>query len=393
MSAVKYLWNGKDYERLRTDTEKRLEEAYGSESVAKFVVSSFLESTINDSRNKGDMGGYTTYLLPMSAMGGTLTGFAAPGAMLQNCEAIISPIEDVDFAITVYGDSMAPEYPSGSRILIKKINPNIFIDWGKTYVLDTANGVIVKELHECKGKEGYVKCHSVNPDPKFSDFDVPLSEVYGVYRVLMCMSANNMSFFINLAKGFIRSAVNQVGRDGGRVISNKLYGNSHSTPIRNVSSTDSGVYIDNLTSEPISNEDLRIRIKEEGFKISYSISDMGLLLKIWGYILGVISSAILYAICPILITLLILVFWWFIIMKYRMSMVSAYRYGEIGVYTQDRRYRTGKRLAGYKKQKISFLVPASEYEKKIILYICIFYTVLSVSMSVCGYFYMIFSKH
>ena len=76
-------------------------------------------------------------------MGGTLTGFAAPGAMLQNCEAIISPIEDVDFAITVYGDSMAPEYPSGSRILIKKINPNIFIDWGKTYVLDTANGVIV----------------------------------------------------------------------------------------------------------------------------------------------------------------------------------------------------------------------------------------------------------
>jgi len=133
--------------------------------------------------------GFTTYLLPMSAMGGTLTGFAAPGAMLQNCEAIISPIEDVDFAITVYGDSMAPEYPSGSRILIKKINPNIFIDWGKTYVLDTANGVIVKELHECKGKEGYVKCHSVNSDPKFSDFDVPLSEVYGVYRVLMCMSA------------------------------------------------------------------------------------------------------------------------------------------------------------------------------------------------------------
>lgn len=133
--------------------------------------------------------GFTTYLLPMSAMGGTLTGFAAPGAMLQNCEAIISPIEDVDFAITVYGDSMEPEYPSGSRILIKKINPNIFIDWGKTYVLDTANGVIVKELHQCKGKEGYVKCHSVNPDPKFSDFDVPLSEVYGVYRVLMCMSA------------------------------------------------------------------------------------------------------------------------------------------------------------------------------------------------------------
>ena len=41
------------------------------------------------------------------------------------------------------------------------------------------------------------------------------------------------NFFVNLGKGFIRSAVNQVGRDGGKVISNNLYGNAHSTPIRN----------------------------------------------------------------------------------------------------------------------------------------------------------------
>lgn len=132
---------------------------------------------------------YITYLFPMSAMGGSLTGFASPSVFLNDCETIISPIENVDFAITVYGDSMSPEYPSGSRILIKKINPNIFIDWGKTYVLDTPNGVIVKEVHECREKEGYIKCHSINPDPKFSDFDVPLSEVYGMYRVLMCLSA------------------------------------------------------------------------------------------------------------------------------------------------------------------------------------------------------------
>lgn len=131
---------------------------------------------------------FKTYLLPMSAMGGSLTGFTS-SAMLKDCEAIISPIESVDFAISVYGESMAPEYPSGSRVLIKKINPNIFIDWGKTYVLDTPNGVIIKEVHECKDKPGYIRCHSINPDPKFSDFDVPLSEVYGIYRVLMCLSA------------------------------------------------------------------------------------------------------------------------------------------------------------------------------------------------------------
>ena len=43
-----------------------------------------------------------------------------------------------------------------------------------------------------------------------------------------------MGFLTSLAKGFVRSAVNQVGRDGGKVISNQLYGNKHSTPLRNI---------------------------------------------------------------------------------------------------------------------------------------------------------------
>lgn len=131
---------------------------------------------------------YETFLLPQSAMGGSLSGFPADGVTLQNCEKIISPIKGVDFAISVNGDSMSPEYPSGSRILIKKIDPSIFIEWGKVYVLDTINGVVVKELHK-NDKDGYVTCHSLNPDPKFADFEVEISKVYGFYRVLMCLSA------------------------------------------------------------------------------------------------------------------------------------------------------------------------------------------------------------
>ena len=70
-----------------------------------------------------------------------------------------------------------------------------------------------------------------------------------------------MSFLTDLAKGFVRSAVNQVGRDGGKVISNRLYGDRHSTPIRNVSSQN-GIYYDETTSTPISEEELRERIFE-----------------------------------------------------------------------------------------------------------------------------------
>lgn len=131
---------------------------------------------------------YTTWLLPQSAMGGSLSGFASDGVVLRNCEKVISPIKGVDFAISVYGESMAPEYPSGSRVLIKKINPDVFIDWGKVYVLDTSNGVIIKEVI-VSPKEGCIRCHSINPDPKYADFDVPMDEVYGMYRVLMCLSA------------------------------------------------------------------------------------------------------------------------------------------------------------------------------------------------------------
>ena len=48
------------------------------------------------------------------------------------------------------------------------------------------------------------------------------------------------NFTEDLAKGFIRSAVNQVGRDGGKVISNSIYGNAHSPPRRGI-----GIYTHN----------------------------------------------------------------------------------------------------------------------------------------------------
>ena len=130
---------------------------------------------------------YCTYLLPMTAAGGSLVGFSADGARLSDCEKVVSPIADVDFAITVYGDSMYPYYPSGSRILIKKIDPSMYIAWGNVFVLDTDNGVIVKEVQPSE-HEGKLVCHSLNPNGKFKDFEVSLEDITGMYRVLACVS-------------------------------------------------------------------------------------------------------------------------------------------------------------------------------------------------------------
>ena len=60
-------------------------------------------------------------LLPVSAQGGSLNDFVA-SVDFDECESIISPVKDIDFAIRVAGDSMYPEYPSGTIILIKKID-------------------------------------------------------------------------------------------------------------------------------------------------------------------------------------------------------------------------------------------------------------------------------
>ena len=131
---------------------------------------------------------FYTYLLPQSAIGGSLTGFGADGVFPTDCERVVSPIADVDFAITIYGDSMIPEYPPGSRAMIKRIDPSAYIAWGDVYVLDTVNGTIVKELQP-SGSDGRVVCHSLNPSGRYKDFEVSLKDVRGIYRVLACVTA------------------------------------------------------------------------------------------------------------------------------------------------------------------------------------------------------------
>lgn len=123
-------------------------------------------------------------LIPFEARGGMIGDFV-DGVHDYDCESVISPIKGVDFAMTVTGDSMMPEYNPGDRILIKRIDPNIFIEWGRVYVLDTPNGAVLKKLMKTDDPE-YVQCVSLNPDVQ--PFVINVSDVRGWYRVLMVMS-------------------------------------------------------------------------------------------------------------------------------------------------------------------------------------------------------------
>ncbi len=125
-------------------------------------------------------------LLPIAAQGGSLNDFVV-SVKDSDCERVVSPVRGADFAITVSGDSMAPEYPSGSQIIIKKINERAFIKWGEAYVLDTCNGTVIKLIVPSE-REGYIKCVSINSNPKYAPFEVSFEDIYGIYRVLMCMA-------------------------------------------------------------------------------------------------------------------------------------------------------------------------------------------------------------
>ena len=183
--------NGK-YPSISNDIKQGIIDVYGKDEIW-FIADTGVDERIPSENEENsskpqyneDLASWVL-LLPVSAQGGSLNDFVV-SVKESECEKVVSPVRGVDFAMTVSGDSMSPEYPNGSRVFIKKINEKAFIEWGKVYVLDTCNGTVIKILVPSE-KEGYVRCVSINPDPIFAPFDVSLGDIYGIYKVLLCMS-------------------------------------------------------------------------------------------------------------------------------------------------------------------------------------------------------------
>lgn len=126
----------------------------------------------------------TLLVIPTEAMAGTLGDFAR-GVKEYECERMISPIKGADYAIKVCGDSMTPEIPNGSQILIKKIYEEEFVEWGKVFCLDTRNGAVIKRIYPTD-RPDVVECRSINPE--YPPFQINVKHINGWYRVLMVLS-------------------------------------------------------------------------------------------------------------------------------------------------------------------------------------------------------------
>lgn len=124
-----------------------------------------------------------TPLLPVEAWGGSLSG-SSIAILAEQCKKYNVPISNIDYLIPIAGDSMMPDYCPGDVVAIKRVNEKAFIEWGKVYVLDTCNGVVIKEVQPSEN-EGYITCISRNTPAKYKPFEINLcpENFYGMYAV------------------------------------------------------------------------------------------------------------------------------------------------------------------------------------------------------------------
>lgn len=164
-----------------------------------------------------------------------------------------------------------------------------------------------------------------------------------------------MGFLGQLAKGFVRSAVNQVGRDAGKVASNRIYGDAHSTPYRHVGDK---LYADDDNAYYNPSDTIR------------KASKMGC----WGwfgYFTLMVGFAHYFAgnlfagryVMPILLPIIFVVIGFF---KGNRDYVYEVRKINIPTYHRDRRYKSGMRYEGDAAQEEYRKVPARESDRKMI---------------------------
>lgn len=108
-------------------------------------------------------------------------GSAIGSVQEGECEVrpVMAPFPWYDFTIEVSGDSMEPTLRSGDTIACEWLHDSTEFVHNRIYVLDTAEGAVVKRV-ERKGNT--LHCHSDNLE--YPDFDVPVDIVLRSARVV-----------------------------------------------------------------------------------------------------------------------------------------------------------------------------------------------------------------
>lgn len=120
-------------------------------------------------------------LIPLSAMAGAFTG-DDNGVMEYECERYVIPaFKGADFLMPVKGDSMQPTYYSGDLVACQRVPLNdLFFQWNKTYVLDTAQGPLIKRIRRGSDEQHIL---IVSDNPEYEPFELSKDQFHGVALV------------------------------------------------------------------------------------------------------------------------------------------------------------------------------------------------------------------
>lgn len=160
--------NADDYNRLMSELDP---DKFLINEAEKEYIASWLSNQV--------------YLLPFSARALEITPdhFQQFGA---SYEKVLSPIKEADFATVLSDDGLGTEFPDGAMVFFKRIDPDLFIEWGKVHAVSTKNGLIIKRLNESP-QPGRLICSGA--DPRFSAFEIPKNapDMY-FYKAIACFS-------------------------------------------------------------------------------------------------------------------------------------------------------------------------------------------------------------
>ena len=120
-------------------------------------------------------------LLPLGAKIGALIGEQT--ILEYDCNRYVVPaFNGADFLIPVNGNSMNPTYISGDIVACQRVAmPNLFFQWNKTYVLDTAQGSLIKRIKPGRDKDHVL---IVSDNEQYDPFELSYSEIYAVALVI-----------------------------------------------------------------------------------------------------------------------------------------------------------------------------------------------------------------
>lgn len=110
---------------------------------------------------------------------------------------------DATAAMRVHGDSMYPEYKSGSIAALREVHNKRLVVYGQDYLIETSEYRVIKRLQKSDVPQSWLAC-SVNEEKYESSgrlihepFDVHIDDVIRLYQVLGNVKRNQSSTVIH----------------------------------------------------------------------------------------------------------------------------------------------------------------------------------------------------